>query len=167
MSGPNEHPVVHYLTRSHTQSHLLTDGPDETSKFSRDRSDDNRRLLASGNHRAITRTQSDLCLPGDIPYFLGKSDEDLCRFLRDACRILIAPRCFDEHTSSLTVASLRDATPADRPTAGVLGRDETEIAHQQAGRLKATEIAGGCYECRSGDHVNAAQSAQGFYKRPQ
>ena len=40
----------------HVGPYFLADGPDEAGKLSCDRCDDNRWLLASGDHRAITST---------------------------------------------------------------------------------------------------------------
>src|SRR5271167_391093 len=84
--------------------HLPANRPDEAGKFSGDRRDNNRWLLASGDHRAVSTAQPGLCLPGDITDLLGQSDEDLRLLLRNACRILVAPCCLDEHTPGLAVA---------------------------------------------------------------
>ena len=114
MLGPNEHPVVRSLTRRHANSHLLTDGPDETSKLSRDRSNDDRCLLTSRDHRAVARAEPGLCLPGDVADLLRQFDENLRLLLRDARRIEVAPRCFYQHASGFAVAGLGDAASPDR-----------------------------------------------------
>jgi hypothetical protein len=145
--------------RSPWRSSSLTDRPDETGELSRDRSHDDRWLFASGDHGAIAGAEPGLCLPRDVADVLRQADQDLSLLLRDACGILIAPCCFDQHPSGFAVAGLGDAAAADRPTAGVLGRDETEIAHQQTRRLEAAEIAGGGDEGGRGDEVDAAQSS--------
>src|ERR1700730_563439 len=116
----------------HRSPHLPTDSPDEAGKLSRDRGDDDCGLLAFGDHRAVAATQPGLCLPGDIANALGQTDEDLRLLLRDARWVLVAPCRFDEHAPGLTVPSLRDATTADRPTAGVFRRNKAKVAHQQA-----------------------------------
>jgi hypothetical protein len=50
--------------------------------------------------------------------------------LRYARGILITPRCFDEHAPGFAVAGLGDTAAADRSSAGVLGRNKAQIAHQ-------------------------------------
>jgi hypothetical protein len=79
--------------------------------------------------------------------FLGSSRvgnrADLCFFLRDPCGILVAPCGLDQHAPGLSVASLGDAAATDGSSAGVLGRNQTEVSHQETRRLEAAEIAGG------------------------
>src|ERR1700728_1370829 len=114
------------------QPHLLADRPNEACKFACDRSDDYGWLLASGDHGAISRAESGLCLPGNVADVLRQLYKDLGLLLRDACRVLVAPCSFDQHPPGFAVASLGDTSASDRSSAGVLRGDKTEIAHQQA-----------------------------------
>ena len=59
------------LIRCQSDPHLLSDRPDEAGELSCNCSNDDRGLLASGDHRAITSTQPHLCLPGNIADFFG------------------------------------------------------------------------------------------------
>src|ERR1700679_2680248 len=131
----------------HRSSDLLTDSPDESGKLTGKRSDDNRRLLASRNHSSIASAEPGLCLPCDVADALRQADEDLRLLLGDAGRIAIAPCGFDQHPASFPVAGLGDAAATDASAAGVFRWNKAEIAHQHAGRLKATQITCCADEC--------------------
>src|SRR5207248_9952658 len=99
-------------------------------QFACDGRDDDGGLLATGDQPAITSAESSLSLPCDIAHVLGQTDQDLSLVSGDASRILIAPCGFDEHAAGFPVAGLGDAATPDRVSAGVFGRNQTEICHQ-------------------------------------
>lgn len=88
---------------------LHSNGPDESQHLSTDRRDDLRFILAIGQQGSIPRVQSNLGLPGDCFDFVAQvllSFEQVSAAPRPE---LIGPGGFDDHTSQVGVAGLRDA----------------------------------------------------------
>jgi len=65
------------------------------------------------------------------------------------------PCGLDEHPPCFSVAGLGDPSTADTAAAGVLGRNQSQIAYQHPWRIEAAEIAGGGHQSGGGDHAGA------------
>lgn len=85
----------------------------------------------------------------------------------DEGMVAIVPGGFDEHATDVRVAGLGDrATRPVRP-ARVLGREETDIRHQAAGRRKPARVAqfSGNRQCR--EIVHPTEAAQALHPTAQ
>jgi hypothetical protein len=65
--------------------------PQDSGKFARDSGDSHRCALAFGDKTAVSRTQSGLCLPGNVPHLLRKLLLATSVRLTDARRVTVRP----------------------------------------------------------------------------
>jgi hypothetical protein len=89
----------------------------------------------------VSLVQSVLCLPRNLCSFLRRTLLSFSQSSPDGRRAMITPCCFDDDTSQVRVARLRDAASSSPLATGVLAWHSAAITHQLSSTRKAGNLA--------------------------
>src|ERR1700728_1245936 len=111
-------------------SGLFGDRPHEARKLARNRGGDHGLQFPRMGEFAISTAESLLGLPGYVSDWLSQLFLAQTEIASDTCWKPVAPCRLDQHAPRRAIARLGDSALASRASAGMLGRNETQIGHE-------------------------------------
>src|SRR5208283_832656 len=127
---------------------LFGDRPNEAGELARNCGGDDRLQFPRMRELAIPTAQSFLGFPGYVTDRFGQLFLAQKEIATDPRRKSVAPCRLDQHAPRGAVSRLGDPALASRASAGVFGRNETEIGHELSGICEAGNVAQFSHQCR-------------------
>ena len=107
-----------------------------------------------------SRAQAQLSLPGVVAHRLGQRLASLAQLAAQPSREAVVPGRLGEQSPGVRIARLGDRASVNAVAAGMLGRNESEVAHQLSCAGKAADVADLADQADGADRIDAAQGAQ-------
>ena len=111
-------------------SRLFGDRPNEAQKLARNRGGDHGLQFPRMGELAISTAESLLGLPSYVSDWLAQLFLAQKEIATDTCWKPVAPCHLNQHAPRRAIARLGDSALASRASAGMLGRNETQIGHE-------------------------------------
>jgi transposase len=142
--------------------HLATDIPNESGQFPGNRGADFVLVQPLGTQPAEAMTKPQLRFPGEVDNGLRLTLKPRLQRFADPWRKAIVPSRLNEDASCMGVAGLGQAAAALGVAARILGRYQTEVAHELAGMRKPPQVAEFRDQRHGREETDAAQSHEGL-----
>ena len=141
-------------------SRLFRGRPNEARKLARNRGGDHGLQFPRMGELAISTAESLLGLPGYVSDWLAQLFLAQKEIATDTCWKPAAPCRLDQHAPRRAIARLGDSALASRASAGMLGRNETQIGHELPRIGETGDVAEFRHQRRRGHQREATQRLQ-------